>query len=543
MYLGEDYLVNYYNLKNFRAWACTTTVRDAMTLNANDAGLLIFNTTTTQYQYFNGASSNAPANWVSLITNNITLSSGFIFVGNGSNVATAVAMSGDVSIATAGSTTVATVGGKTAAQIAQSIADTIAATNSATGSTIVKRDSSGNFSAGTITANLSGNASTATSATSFTGSLSGDVSGTMGATTIGAGKVTNAMLASGIDSAKLTNALPAAVITSSGLATTAYVDTATQGIANKFTARYATATSISTLSGLLTIDGFTTIAGDIVLVKDHTTPALNGLYTAASGAWARSAYMDNWSEVPSAYVFIQQGTVNADTGWLSTADQGGTLGTTAITWTQFSAAGQITASNIGTLGQGVFVSKNGTNLQFKNIAAGTTKVSIATDGNNNITVDVNEANLNLGNIGGSVPVSKGGTGQTGNLNQGGIIFGNSTTTMASTSAGNSGDVLVSAGTGTPVFKAIKKTITLSGTIGGTATFTTSFTNWTVPGTTGLPAVDFNYQIINLDTNEIVLATLLIDSTSTTNNPVFKFKGLNSQTTTNGWKVNLQLINY
>ena len=51
-----------------------------------------------------------------------------------------------------------------------------AATNANTASTLVKRDASGNFSAGTITAALSGNASTATAlATGRTISLSGDV--------------------------------------------------------------------------------------------------------------------------------------------------------------------------------------------------------------------------------------------------------------------------------------------------------------------------------------------------------------------------------
>jgi hypothetical protein len=52
------------------------------------------------------------------------------------------------------------------------------ATNANTGSTIVFRDSSGNFSAGTITAALSGNATTATTwATGRTITLTGDVTG------------------------------------------------------------------------------------------------------------------------------------------------------------------------------------------------------------------------------------------------------------------------------------------------------------------------------------------------------------------------------
>ena len=69
------------------------------------------------------------------------------------------------------------------------------ATSVNTASTIVARDGSGNFSAGTITAALSGNATTATTATNFSGSLAGVVSGTQSATTIANGNITNAMLA------------------------------------------------------------------------------------------------------------------------------------------------------------------------------------------------------------------------------------------------------------------------------------------------------------------------------------------------------------
>src|SRR5207344_211568 len=68
------------------------------------------------------------------------------------------------------------------------------ATNLNTVNTIVARDASGNFSAGTITATLNGNAATATSATSatnFSGTLSGDISGTQSATVIGTDKVTS----------------------------------------------------------------------------------------------------------------------------------------------------------------------------------------------------------------------------------------------------------------------------------------------------------------------------------------------------------------
>jgi hypothetical protein len=102
--------------------------------------------------------------------------------------------------------TVANVGGVTAANVAAGANLANASTHASTASTIVKRDASGNFAAGTITANLSGtvtgtlngNASTATSAGSFTGSLAGDVTGTQGATVVGnVGGVTAANGATG----------------------------------------------------------------------------------------------------------------------------------------------------------------------------------------------------------------------------------------------------------------------------------------------------------------------------------------------------------
>ncbi len=81
---------------------------------------------------------------------------------------------------------VSLVGGQTAANVAAATVLANAATNAIQhiANAIVKRDASGNFAAGTITANLSGNATTATTATIFSGSLAGDVTGTQGATVV-----------------------------------------------------------------------------------------------------------------------------------------------------------------------------------------------------------------------------------------------------------------------------------------------------------------------------------------------------------------------
>jgi hypothetical protein len=125
-------------------------------------------------------------------------------------------------------------------------------------------------------------------------------------------------------------------------ATKNYVDTLSQGLDPKQSVRAATTANI-TLSGAQTIDGIALIAGDRALVKDQTTTANNGIYVVAAGAWTRATDMDTWFEVPSSYVFVESGTVNADSGWVCTSDPGGTLGTTAVTWAQFTGGGAVSA--------------------------------------------------------------------------------------------------------------------------------------------------------------------------------------------------------
>jgi len=137
-------------------------------------------------------------------------------------------------------------------------------------------------------------------------------------------------------------------------ATKAYVDSTSQGLDTKASCVAASTANIATLSGLLTIDGITLAAGDRVLVKNQTAEADNGIYVASASAWARSSDMDVYAEFPAAYSFIEQGTTQADTGWVCTVNQGGTLGTTPITWAQFSGAGTYTAGTGLTLTGNIF---------------------------------------------------------------------------------------------------------------------------------------------------------------------------------------------
>ena len=115
----------------------------------------------------------------------------------------------------------------------------------------------------------------------------------------------------------------------------------TTGLAWKAPVDVATTTNI-TLSGLQTIDSYTTLSGDRVLVKNQSTASQNGIYVASSGAWTRSTDMDAWSEVPGSIVFVDNGG-QAGTGWYCTSPKTGTIGVTAINFSQFTLSAPYTA--------------------------------------------------------------------------------------------------------------------------------------------------------------------------------------------------------
>jgi len=125
-----------------------------------------------------------------------------------------------------------------------------------------------------------------------------------------------------------------------------YVDNVAQGLDVKASVVAATTGDI-TLSGLGTQAGgdwgLSLTAGDRVLVKNQTLSQNNGIYVADASTWTRSSDANTWASLVSAFTFVETGATLADTGWVCTVNAGGTLGTTPITWAQFSGAGTYTA--------------------------------------------------------------------------------------------------------------------------------------------------------------------------------------------------------
>lgn len=157
---------------------------------------------------------------------------------------------------------------------------------------------------------------------------------TINSTTIGATSPSTAAFTSGT--------VAAAPTAATDIANKQYVDYYAAGLSWKAPVTVASTANITTLSGLQTIDTVTLVAGDTVLVKDQTNAANNGIYVAASGAWTRSIGADVWEEFIGAIVFVIEGSL-AGTAWFCTAQPGGTLGVTAINWSNFSVASSYTA--------------------------------------------------------------------------------------------------------------------------------------------------------------------------------------------------------
>jgi len=199
-------------------------------------------------------------------------------------------------------------------------------------------------------ANLTAGRAVATGALTVTGAAT--VSSTLGVT--GAATLSSTLGVTGATTLSslvtTTGTISTTPSGSTDIANKAYVDTVAQGLDTKASVVAGTTANI-TLSGTQTVDGVVLIAGDRVLVKNQTTTANNGLYLCAAGSWTRTTDMDNWAEVPGAYVFVEGGSTLADTGWVCTSDAGGTIGVTAIVWAQFSGAGTgVSSINFGSTG-------------------------------------------------------------------------------------------------------------------------------------------------------------------------------------------------
>ena len=141
------------------------------------------------------------------------------------------------------------------------------------------------------------------------------------------------------------------------LATRGYVDSVAAGLDPKDSCKVATTANI-TLSGTQTIDGVSVSAGDRVLCKDQSSSSANGIYICDAGSWSRSTDMAVGSAAAGASMFIEQGTVNGEMGFVCTSNKGAdVVGTNDLSFSQYTGASNITA--------GAALSKTGDQLDVE----------------------------------------------------------------------------------------------------------------------------------------------------------------------------------
>lgn len=178
-------------------------------------------------------------------------------------------------------------------------------------------------------------------------------------------------------------------VASDDVATKSYADSVAQGLDTKASVRLgavvplpantgagsgATRTLTGTGNGALVVDGVTVVLGDRILVAGETTGNNNGIYTVTTVGTAGSPYVltrasdanSSTKVTPGMYTFVEAGTLSGS-GYVLTSTSV-ILETTALTFVQFSGAGQVIA--------GAGIAKSGNTLS---IGAGDGSVTINAD--------------------------------------------------------------------------------------------------------------------------------------------------------------------
>ena len=254
----------------------------------------------------------------------------------------------------------------------------------------------------------------------------------------------------------------------------------------------ATLTNSGTLAAF-TIDGQTPVLNDRVLVKNQTTTLQNGIYTittlgTGAVAWVltRAEDQNTTPEMGAGdLVYVSAGTANGTTLWVQTAKVT-TIGTDAVTWSQFSGASTATA--------GAGLVQNG---NAYDVGGTSNRITVNTDSIDIASTYVGQTSITtLGTIGTGVwqgtlvGATYGGTGVNNGSNTitlGGNIStaaafttsGANALTLTTTGATNvtlptSGTLLTTAGSGSSLTFGTG-TLSLAGNVTHSGSFTQTFT--------------------------------------------------------------------
>ena len=243
-------------------------------------------------------------------------------------------------------------------------------------------------------------------------------------------------------------------------ATKAYVDAVKTGLDVKDSVTVATTADLSTFTynngagtltapsvGQTTIDGVTITTNMRVLVKNQDPASENGIYKATTAGSTAATVLTRADDANVAaeltggtFVFVEQGTTNGDAGFVFTHNGTPTIGTTALTVTQFSGAGSITAGDgLAQSGTTLSVGVDDSSIEINSDAlrvkaSGITNAMLA--GSIDLTAKVT----------GVLPVANGGSGGS-SFTDHGILVGSGSGAFTAIGTGSSGEFLISGGSG------------------------------------------------------------------------------------------------
>ena len=186
-------------------------------------------------------------------------------------------------------------------------------------------------------------------------------------------------------------------VNASDAASKSFVEATAQGLDVKDSCVAATTANITISTALNngdTLDGVTLSTNDRVLVKNQSTASENGIYVVGSSP-ARADDLAAGADAAGFFTFVEQGTVNADNGFVCTSNKGSAVvGTNNLTIAQFSGAGQVTA------GDGLDKSGNTLSVDLK--------------ANGGLVIESTEIAVDLAasSITGTLAIGDGGTGAT-----------------------------------------------------------------------------------------------------------------------------------
>lgn len=330
------------------------------------------------------------------------------------------------------------------------------------------------------------------------------------------------------------------------LATKQYVDAVAEGLHVHASCAAATTGTLASITGgsvtynngtagvgatltlgvaLTTLDGYTLLNGDRILVKNEATQANNGIYTWATGGTVltRATDFDTSTEIASGdFTFVTYGTLYANTGWVQTQTVT-TVGTDAIIWQQFSGAGTYTA---------------GTGLTLTGSQFSLTSPVAVTLGGTGLTSGTSGGVLYFS---GSTAISSSGVLTSNDLMVGGgagsspstITTGTGVVTALGVNVGSAGAFVVNGGAlGTPSSGTVTNltgtaSININGTVGATTPTTGAFTTISASGvitstvSTGTApfTVSSTTQVANLNAATAGSATTATTATNATNTAV------------------------